>query len=443
MATLKVNNETIVVDPANLPAATTSAKGAVRKGVSVAKVVDPSCDGKEEINGIIDSLRGAGAISNTKFRLIFDANTPSNASSEVVGMSADYAVYETGDTATIDNWGLSLEGYEFKGWDTDKDAVTPTYSYDDYYYQGITQTVTFTNNDITLYAIWAVETITVDYSAGSYGTGECPQNKVIPKGSYLSVDFSPAPTYSGGGTKYFVGWKMDNDGSTLYNEADFTPQNAGGDFYDNTTLYPVFCEQVTLHYDLGSSGATGTLPSDQTYYAGQTVSLEYSPDISLSGKEFLGWTFTDGQTTPDKVPYDTTYIDSNVTLYPVFGDAVVSADPTVTVDTSVLSGGEYVQLKVYYSMMNTYMPQGTFPETNSPTPNTKTLSTANPYAFDLTNASNVTGATVSGTYKGSTIGTTVSVITGNQFQALESPDGGELWSFDTNDAVTITLLANS
>ena len=328
----------VEVDPTSIPDATSLDKGAVKQGASVAKISDPYIDGRDEVNSIIDSLRYSGTISNTKYRMIYDPNIPSGVSSDNLdGLAWDNNIYEAGDTVYVNSWSISLSGYEFKGWSTNKNAVIPEYSYDSHE-QGTDYQLTFTNNDITLYAIWEAISYTLTYSLGDYGSGSVPSPQNAPEGTEINISFSPAPTVNDGSGRVFVGWST-ADGRTSYSEAEYRQDGSTTiTIYSDTTLYPVFCSVLTLTYSLGSD-ATGSVPSAQTAYYGQTISVDfmtYPTCVSDSTRAFIGWNTSDRQSVAMYSAMGTSsiYMTDNVTLYPAFEAAQVSY--TVTYSNGML-----------------------------------------------------------------------------------------------------------
>lgn len=322
MATLKVNNETIVVDSANLPSANPNAKGAVIQGDSVPLVVASyDNENKKTLNGVIKSLRQSGAISNTKFRLLYDINVPDNAS-EYSNPIMDNEIYENGEDAEVkfrdgDDSIPSWQGHNFLGWATDPTAQSPTYSYADFL-NGDTFEVEFTTNDITLYAIWEVATVQVIYNIGEYGTGSLPSTQTVNWGSTVTILFSPAPSELDETGRVFVGWAT-SDGQR---EAEYTASNPTVTLYSDIYLYPVFAYTVT--YLLGSY-ATGSVPNMQYAQHGDDIDIDFSPAPSpISGNRvFCGWALSDGMTDYRQAVcaidgQTTLEVTANVILYPVF-----------------------------------------------------------------------------------------------------------------------------
>ncbi len=143
------------------------------------------------------------------------------------------------------------EGHTFLGWDTNKDATTPTYKSDG------TTTFIMPGNSVTLYAIYdkiPATKLVVRYDANG-GTGPVPASEAYDAGEIVNVSFTPAPTKYG---YNFLGWSenpnanaptyrigglerftMPNRDVTLYAVYDTTPDNGGGLIDILIPYYPV------------------------------------------------------------------------------------------------------------------------------------------------------------------------------------------------------------
>lgn len=282
MATLKVNGETIVIDPSNLPDAETNAKGAVKQGEGVAVQQEWGNEKAAQANGIIKSLRTSGAMAHNKFSVIYMPNDNDEYADHAV---IDKNVYTTGQTATLlfedDKDDLPRrEGYNFLGWALSPSAVAPDYPLSGY--EGGTEyTVTFTNDDIVLYAVWELITYTLTYSLGEYGTGSVPSSQTVAEGAEVEVLDTPAPTVNDGSGRVFIGWSTGDESSY----ADYTPSGTN-EIYMNSdvTLYPVFEEQ-------GGGGGGDGLTIDNTN-GEYTVAVWHMDENS--GEPVIDFTVTAG-----------------------------------------------------------------------------------------------------------------------------------------------------
>jgi len=96
-------------------------------------------------------------------------------------------------------------GYKFVGWSEEKDETSTVYSV------GSSITV---NNNITLYAIWSIDTITVTFNAGDSATGSMDVQTVQ---AGIATTLSPNQYTKEG--YYFAGWK-DAQGNSYTNEQE-------------------------------------------------------------------------------------------------------------------------------------------------------------------------------------------------------------------------------
>ena len=320
MSTLKVDGQTIVVDPSNLPEANPYAKGAIRQGDGVAIRQEWGNESAKQSNEIIESLRYSGGLQNNKFSVIYNPNFAGDVVSPVIEDSNIYSANETGYIKFVNDDGEapSKSGYIFLGWDTDPNVSIPEYSYDEYQH-GTSYNYTFIDSDLILYAIWARVSHTINYYYGEYGEGALPSPQSAPEGTIVPLNFVDHPSVNDGSGREFVGWAT-SDGQTT---AEYTSygQNAVYLFY-NLDLYPVFA--YTVKYELGQY-ATGNVPTMQYGQYGSTIDLIFPTDIypNSGSKVFCGWATVDGYGTYSMAEYtedavSEIYLTENVTLYPVF-----------------------------------------------------------------------------------------------------------------------------
>lgn len=284
-------------------------------------------------NDAIKSRRAAGQAQNTEFVVILDLNM----------MNADYdaphdmRVFHAGDTVTLrmsDKYIPTASGATFKGWALTPDATVPTYPYDEQDPQDYT--LTFGNDDITLYGVWEEKFVTITYHLGQYGQGSVPAAQTVREGEEVEISFSPAPTVNDGSGRVFVGWGY-GDGYQTVSEAAFKQgETEYVSVYSDLELYPVFVAQYTLTYALGND-ATGTVPSPQTAYSGEELVIDFNPSVTCINdptKVFIGWAYSDESGYTDFSTDGPTeiYMNGNITLYPVFGSQAVG--DTLTIDNS-------------------------------------------------------------------------------------------------------------
>ena len=314
--------DNIVLGGDSLSPASTEKKGAVKQGAGVAKDTYQETLADKRINNILSSLRQSGVIANDKFVVFYDKNFPQGVG-EGGNFPIDENVYLSGQTATVkfedsDERVPYCQGHNFLGWSLSSSAVTPDYPYDENDPQ--TYTVTFTDNDIILYAVWALRTCTLTFALGAFGTGSVPSPISVEEGQEVEIPLSPTPTEIGGAPRDFIGWSL-SDGYDSWTAVEYR----GGDrisLYDDITVYPVFAAQYTLSYALGND-ATGTVPGSMAYYNGYRAHISFNASvtcISDPSKVFIGWSTTDESSFAQFSPSGITeiYMNHNVTLYPVF-----------------------------------------------------------------------------------------------------------------------------
>jgi uncharacterized repeat protein (TIGR02543 family) len=210
----------------------------------------------------------------------------------------------TGEVFTLSASSPTRTNYWFSGWNSQADGNGTTYSSAASYTMGAA--------NVTLYAVWVLNTHTVSYNANG-GTG-APAAQTVGGGSSVLIPANPngliRPGYN------FSNWYT-------------TPAGTGGSQYDagntltpsgNVVLYAQWnAKTITVTYDLNTG--TGTTPADQTAtFDGQPIQLAGSGGFSKTNSTFLTWnTANDGSGTsyaaedPNfRVP------SSNVTLYAIW-----------------------------------------------------------------------------------------------------------------------------
>jgi uncharacterized repeat protein (TIGR02543 family) len=110
--------------------------------------------------------------SNT-YTLIFDGNADGASSkgnrSEVTGSMDDFRMIYDAAPVALPLTGFSREGYTLQGWSKDKGVfVTET---DKYYTSSGTWNNITTESDITLYAVWKINTYTITFEVATSPTG--------------------------------------------------------------------------------------------------------------------------------------------------------------------------------------------------------------------------------------------------------------------------------
>ena len=225
-------------------------------------------------------------------------------------------------------------GYRFVGW-MDQDNKL-------FYEAGIllypiTKATTFTAQFEEVTANPGTATVIFDANGGKIGNNSVLTKVGVP-GTVVGIPTEPTRN----GYK-FLGWSGGFDVSTVYG-AESTTQT-----------YTAQWEAIeyTIHFSAtGASGAT----ADQTYkFDGTTKNTLNQNGFTLTGKDFLGWSLTDGATTADfadgALINDTLRAalaasNGSITLYAVWADGV-NNNLTVTGNKATAKRDETVDFTAY------------------------------------------------------------------------------------------------
>lgn len=246
------------------------------------------------------------------YTVSFDANGGTGAPSD---QTKTY-----GSTLTLSTAKPTRVGYTFLGWATDDTADNADYAAGGSYTK---------NADLTLYAVWEINTFTVSYNAnGGVGT-PAEQTKVYDVALTLSTQ---KPTRTG---YTFRGWSTDSS-------ADSATYVAGGSYTANAsaTLYAVW-EINTFTVSFDANGGTGA-PSNQTKTYGVTLTLS-STKPTRTGYTFKGWATDDSADSIDYAAGAAYTKNADLSLYAVWEIKTY----TVTFDANGGSGAPAAQTKTY------------------------------------------------------------------------------------------------
>ncbi len=186
-------------------------------------------------------------------------------------------------------------GYTFIGWNTDKDATTAIY----------TSSQEFLNNEPTLlYAIWSINTYTVQYDAN--GGTNAPESQTKTFGVDLKLS-DQKPIRQG---HTFIGWNTDKNATVA--------EYLSGSNYINdedTTLYAIWSiDTYTVQYD-ANGGLGAPAPQTKTYGIDLTLS-EVVP--TKDGHIFLGWSTEKDAINAEYQPNSKYVKNEEATLYAIW-----------------------------------------------------------------------------------------------------------------------------
>lgn len=293
------------------------------------------------INGV--GGRGANAIADQIYpfyTIHFDANSPHASSYLEDVVCRDGAGVSLPGLDAIQEESLVVpSGQRLAGWSLASDS---TVTVSDPYYP---------SEDTTLYAVYEVETYTLNFSSnGGSGSVEpisvLGSNPFLNSSTYVQNHPDEGIIWPDGRIlleapegKAFMGWKIyddveDPDGETAFiywpdmfkEPAYYIPLNSlfFGEFEIGTTEHTMYAHWLpgyTVRLEFGE----GTYPDDSvlTCEVGNTIELPSGNNIEPpEGKTFIGWAYTDGADTPDMVTSSSLGYspESNITLYAVYDE---------------------------------------------------------------------------------------------------------------------------
>ena len=222
--------------------------------------------------------------SNT-YSVIYDKNTPANASSEVTGIMAN-SKHTYDETKTLSSNLYLLEGYTFKGWSTSKNGSV-VYN-DEASILNLRE-----SGSITLYAVWKANKYQIKYNPNKPlgSTGNIFGNM---SNSNHTYDFTTAlldNVYSLNGYT-FKGWSKSPKGTVDYKNGEKV-SNLTNENGDVVNLYAVWeANTYTVRYnDNKPSGTSNTVSgsiSDSIFTYDEMSSLNKN-NYFIIGYTFKGW----------------------------------------------------------------------------------------------------------------------------------------------------------
>lgn len=247
-----------------------------------------------------------GLNSGMSSSVLIDKNTKSLPAAKYTvtynGNGASYGYVAPGthtyDTAyTTAGNGFSKTGYTFAGWNTAANGSGTLYMANT-----VVPNTRFPNQNVTLYAQWAINTYTVSYDPNG-GAGD-PADQTKTYGVNLTLS-SVVPTRAG---YSFLSWNTSQDGSG-------TSYQPGATYSTNAPL-ALYAQWATVVYTvtLDDDGSVTTM----TKAAGASVTL---PTLSKTGYNFLGWDTSPDASTAVYAPGASYSADADITLYAVWQKA--------------------------------------------------------------------------------------------------------------------------
>ena len=225
------------------------------------------------------------------YTLEYDANGGINAPVDESAVSS-----QSNFTFTIDDAQPTKIGFSFAGWSTSSVATIATYP--------AGGSITVSPGTTTLYAVWSINTYTVSYNKGTYGTGT---NTSDTKKYGTTLTLKGAIFTRTGYTQ--TGWSTTDGGAKAYNLSASYTANA------NATLYPYWTiNKYTVSYNAnGGSGA----PSAQTKTYNVALTLSNTTP-TRTGYTFLGWSTSSTATTATYAAGGSYTTNASATLFAVW-----------------------------------------------------------------------------------------------------------------------------
>ena len=199
------------------------------------------------------------------YQVLYDANAD-----DADGTVTDPKYYITGGEAMVLQNMFTRPGYEFTGWNTEKNGAGTPYAAGD--------TITIENTNVTLYAQW--RSTAANYTVKHYresldGSGyTLADTQILPSTTGTRVEAQPN-TYEG----------------FTYNPEVEGTKASGIVTADNSLVLRLYYDRneytVTYEYEGTVPAGAPEVPSEQTCKYGETVTVENEP--ILDGYDFQGW----------------------------------------------------------------------------------------------------------------------------------------------------------
>jgi uncharacterized repeat protein (TIGR02543 family) len=234
------------------------------------------------------TLAGMLAISGCKKKETYTVTFNANGGTGTMAAQT----FTEGEAQALTRNAFTYDGYTFTGWNTLQGGSGASYT------DG--QTITATA-DMTLYAQWSANTVTVTFNANG-GTGEmAPQTFTIGTPQALNANTFTRENYN------YLNWNTAADGSgTIYENSQEITVSEG------MTLYAQW-EIITYTVTFESNGGTGDMPA-QTFNAGESQSIATNV-FTRDNYWFVGWNTTADGTGTSYNDRQSITVTEDITLY--------------------------------------------------------------------------------------------------------------------------------
>lgn len=202
----------------------------------------------------------------------------------------------SGSVLTLSSTKPTRAGHTFRGWATSASGPVvyqPGGNYSD-------------NADVTLYAVWQINTYTISYNVNGGNLSSVPASQTKTHGTNLTLS-STKPTWSG---HTFQGWATSANGSVAYQPGAVFSTNA------DTVLYAIW-KANTYTISFNANGGSGSMGSVTKTY-GVNLVLPKNTAIKRTNYLFQGWGKTASDTNPTWFDGGTYSDNASATLYAIW-----------------------------------------------------------------------------------------------------------------------------
>lgn len=231
--------------------------------------------GRHDVNLYCQYTGGSGRLYNsrvqttlyapqkTRFTVSFDANGGHGAPGQIT--------VDNGATVIIPNSIPYKDGYDFNGWNEDRNATVGVFSPNG--------AIVVTRN-YYLYAIWRIKNYTLTYNGNSDGAINVPGSQTIYHGSVYHIS-SQVPIRN---NYRFLGWSENPNGPAQYQPGQMMNKN------QSYTLYAIW--QIIIYTMTYNANGGQNAPATQTKESGEYKQMS-NQIPTRTGYRFLGWSEQD------------------------------------------------------------------------------------------------------------------------------------------------------